>query len=378
MTRSMKRREFLKTTGASVSLAALSSPAARALAPRYKTRHVVLIAFAGGVRSRETIGTPDNIPNLMRIANRGVVMPNTRAQNLGHYGAALSIFTGNHEVFGIRENTRSTNPTLFEYLRKQLGLPANQVWLSSSSGDQLVNFAHGTHPKYGSRYGANLLSAEGVFNAEFKEILEAFGKPKIPGEQESALLDSLRARIDENAGIEVDEGNRRDIEKFILSEITGQTTNLTGPGAQDAKAIRVAANILRVFRPSFLGIALNQHDTAHGSYNAYVEIIRRNDAEIGAMLDAVERDPELAESTAFLVVPEFGRNRDLNERNGLDHGDGSEDLQKVALFASGPDFRQGKTLKDTIDTVDLCPTICKLFGAKAEYAEGRVIQRLLA
>jgi len=386
MSNDIQRRDFLKrtlrTTGAGVSAAALSGSLAPellgALAPSYKTKHVVLIGFSGGVRSRETFGTPDNVPNLMRIANRGVVLPNCKANNLGHYGASLSIFTGNSEVFGIRENSRSVNPTIFEYLRKDLNLPANKVWLSSSSGDQLVNFSHGTHPKYGGRYAANLLSAEGVFNAEFKEILDAFGRPRVPSDQESALMEGLRGVIDTNSGIDVEAANRREVEKFILGEITGKTTNLTGPGAQDAKAIRIATNILRVFRPTLLGISLNQHDVAHGSYNGYVEIIRRNDSEIGGLLDSIDQDPELRDSTAVLVVPEFGRNRDLNERNGLDHGDGSEDLGKVALFASGPDFRQGKVLKDNIATVDICPTLCKILGAKAEYASGRVIRKLIA
>ena len=381
MRRDINRRNFLRTAGLSAGAAAVGSSFqglnARPFAPAYKTKHVVLIAFAGGVRSKETFGTPDNVPSLMRLAGGGVVLPNMSAQNLGHYGAALSIFTGNHEVFGIRENSRSSNPTIFEYLRKDLGYSANQVWLSSSSGDQLVNFAHGTHSKYGGRYAANLLSADGVFNAEFKEILDAFGRPKIPSDQESALIEQMRGMIGPQQG-EGEAGNRRDIERFILSEITGKTTNLTGPGAQDAKAIRIATNILRVFRPKFLGIALNNHDIAHGSYNGYVEIIRRNDAEIGAMLDSIQADPDLRDSTAVIAVPEFGRNRDLNERNGLDHGDGSDDLQKVAMFAWGPDFKKGRVVKDKVNTTDICPTLCRIMGAKADYSRGRVIKSILA
>src|SRR5437773_4464718 len=71
-----------------------------------KTRHVVLIAFAGGVRTRETFGTPQNVPTLQAMAGEGVLYTRARTSNLGHYGAALSIFTGVAEPRGIRENAR--------------------------------------------------------------------------------------------------------------------------------------------------------------------------------------------------------------------------------------------------------------------------------
>jgi hypothetical protein len=377
----MERREFLKATGAGLSAAALAGalPARLFAAPQspYKAKHVVLIAFAGGVRSAETIEKPENVPNLMRLAGTGVVYPNVKAENVGHYGAALSIFTGRTEVFGIREQGRSDSPTVFEYLRRDAELPANSVWLSTTDGNQQVNFAYGNHPKFGARYGANLISADGLFNAEFKEIVDAFGKPKPTGAAEAEALERLRATLDAGAAAR---GGPADaaVEQFILDEIAGKTTELTGPGAADAKAVRVAGNILRVFKPAFIGIALQQADVAHGSYNAYVEIIRRNDAEIGRLLDGVQADPELRESTAVFVLPEFGRDRDLNERNGLDHGDNSESLSRVALVAAGPDFRTNKTMRETVATIDVAPTVCKLFGAKADYAKGKPLAGLFA
>jgi uncharacterized protein (DUF1501 family) len=382
----LDRRDFLKA-GCCAAAAALSpwTLASAFGAPRGKTKHVVVIAFAGGVRSKETIGMPQNVPNLMRLANRGVVLPNVKAENVGHYGAALSIFTGNTEIFGIRENARSTNPTIFEYLRKGGNASANSVWLSTTGGDQQVNFAFGMHPKYGNRYAASLIAPEGLFNAEFKDILDSFGRPKTQSAAEVKEIDRLAASLSGGPLKAKDVANaadvrtqQRNVEEFILKEITGQTTDLTGPGASDAKAVRIATNILRVFKPTLIGVALQQADAAHNSFNGYVEIIRRNDAEVGAMLNAIDLDPELRDSTAVLVLPEFGRDRDLNERNGLDHGDGSEELGKVALVAAGPDFKSGRTVKDTVRTIDICPTVAHLLGVETPYATGKVIRSLLA
>ena len=64
-----------------------------------------------------------------------------------------------------------------------------------------------------------------------------------------------------------------------------------------------------------------------------VDYFRRNDQEIGKLWDLVQQDPVLKDTTTLLVCPEFGRDKDLNERNGLDHGDGSDELTSLSSEA---------------------------------------------
>jgi membrane-anchored protein YejM (alkaline phosphatase superfamily) len=295
-----------------------------------------------------------------------------RTRNVGHYGALLSLFTGCVEVMGIRENTRGRNPTLFEYLRRSGKLRAEQVWLSTSGGPQQANLAYSLDKRYGADYQASLIDSEGLFNQEFKGVLDRFGRPKDGGEKEAAETERLAKAM----GEEPDEAAR--VEKFIMDEINKQTAKVTGPGARDAKALRLGTTILQVFRPSVLGVALQNADVAHGSYNGYVDVIRRNDEEIGRLIAAIDRDPQLRDSTAVIVCPEFGRDKDLNQRNGLDHGDNSDELLKVSAVAYGPDFKKGKKVDAEMDWIDITPTICHMFGAKAEASEGRVAKELFA
>lgn len=391
----MDRRTFLKLAGVTALSTQLPSLAlgedrkkTKAAAGRYKTKRVIVVAFAGGVRSRETIGSPDNIPNLMKIAQEGVILPHVATRNVGHYGAAMSIFTGKIEEKGIRENERVESPTVFEYVRKQRGLEAKDVWLSTSGGDQQLNYAYGTHADYGAKYGANLIGGDGVFNAEFKGLLERFGRPRSDDQKERAKLDELRKALDEEAlrkrvkgseqEIANDPDTRSRIEKFILDELTGTTTNLTGPGAGDARAIRIAKNILGVFRPTLLGIALSNADVAHGSFNGYVEVIRRNDQEIGALWAAVQADPELKGTTSLVLLPEFGRDHDLNQRQGLDHGDASKDLSEIACICAGPDFKQNQVVTDEVKWTQVCPTVCELLGAASEKSKEKKLDAIFA
>ncbi len=357
------------------------SPASNAAsASALLTQHVVVIAFAGGVRTRETFGSPGNVPHLKALADEGVLYTRTRTANLGHYGAALSIFTGISEARGIRENARGPDPTLFEYLRKEAGLAAGDVWISTSGGAQQTNYSYGLHPEYGPPFGANTLDGDGIFNQEFKDVLAAYGKPREFGEAERAALESMRAalRSPERPGVSGlnDAKSAARVESYILAELSRGTADIRGANAADAKALRVARNLLTVFKPRLVAVVLQQADIAHGSFNSYVEVVRKNDEALGDLVRAVREDPELAATTAFVVLPEFGRDADLNTRRGLDHGDGSEDLNYVTTVCAGPDFARGRVVQREVATIDVCPTVCSLFDAKARLARGRTLPEL--
>ncbi len=380
---STNRREFLRQallTGALTPGFLAGGVLARPLAPLVqgrKTKRVVLIAFSGGVRTRETFGTPDNVPNMLSLAKEGVSFPRLRTSNLGHFGASMSIFTGISEPRGIRDNQRGPDPTVFEYLRKDLGLSQGDVWVTTSGGAQQTNYSYGLHQDYGARYGATILDGDGIFNAEFKSLLDRFGRPAPINPATEALAARLRARL---AARGIDAEREREelqrVERYILDELTSGTTGLTGANAGDAKALRLARNLLTIFKPRVVGVVLQNADVAHGSFNAYSEVVRRNDAAIGELITAIKADEELRDSTAVFILPEFGRDRDLNSRRGLDHGDGSEDLNYVCGVAWGPDFRSGREVNDELRTIDVTPTICNLFGANAKHAKGAVLKGL--
>ena len=65
-----------------------------------------------------------------------------------------------------------------------------------------------------------------------------------------------------------------------------------------------------------------------------------------------------------MICPEFGRDKNLNQRNGLDHGDGSDSLRKVFMIAAGPDFKSNKVSTKEISTMSVCPTVMALFTKK--------------
>ena len=373
----LDRRSLLQ--GSLYGTALLGMSRSGVLAPlSRKTKRVVVLAMSGGVRTKETLESPANVPNLKRLADDGVVYSRTRAANLGHFGATLALFTGVAEAYGIRENARGEDPTLFEYLRKDLGWGAEDVWVSTSGGTQEANIAYSLHSDYGEQFGANTLDGDGVFNAEFKGFLDRYGKPREMSTDELALLDRMRTAIRTEApGEGSDPESFARIERFLLEELKRGTQDLRGIGAADAKALRVARNLIAVFRPKLLAVVLRDADVAHGNFNSYVQVLKRNDEMLGELLEAIRRDPELADSTSIFVLPEFGRDADLNARRGLDHGDGSDDLHYVSLIAWGPDFRKGSIVQEEVRTIDVCTTVCGLFGANPRISAGQRLPKLL-
>ena len=200
---STTRRELLRAgvAGSMAGLLGAESLALNLATPRLplradrKTKHVVLIVMSGGVRSRETFGSPAQIPNLVRLADEGVLYTRLRTANLGHFGASMSIVTGISEARGIRDNARGPDPTLFEYVRKDLGLSAQDVWVATAGGAQQVNYAYGLHPDYGQRFGATTLDSDGVFNEEFKALVRRFGAPRPLNDASAKKVDAMRLSL---------------------------------------------------------------------------------------------------------------------------------------------------------------------------------------
>ncbi len=282
----LTRRSFLAgsvTGGIALTASLASGAAAASVQVARKTKRVVIIAFAGGVRTRETFGMPENVPNMSAMAGEGVLYPRARTSNLGHYGASLSIFTGISEARGIRENARGTDPTLFEYLRKDLALPQSEVWVTTSGGAQQVNYSYGLHPDYGPQYGANTLDGDGIFNEEFRKLLGSFGRPRKMEAGESALLGRLRASSAAGPGEASADSDRSASRTTSSRNSRAGPAEISGANAGDAKALRWRAICSASSSRAWSAVVLQNADIAHGSFNGYVEVVRRNDAAIGEL-----------------------------------------------------------------------------------------------
>jgi hypothetical protein len=132
--------------------------------PAQKTKHVVIVVL-DGARYTETFGDSShaNIPVLWNeMRPQGTIY--TRYYNDGKTETNpghSSILSGVWQYILNEGSQRPYSPTLFEYFRKEKGVPANQCWVALGK-DKLDILSHSTHKDYGSVYGASVLKSSEV------------------------------------------------------------------------------------------------------------------------------------------------------------------------------------------------------------------------
>jgi hypothetical protein len=340
---------------------------------------VLLVVLGGGVRAREVLGRPDLLPSVRAMASAGFSSGGWAVAGDDHEAAVEGLLTG-RRVAAATRRARPAWPTVLEYARKG-GLAASEVWYASYAGGEALAVATSDHADGGAAFAPSIAWGEGPFGEPLRELFTIFGRPDPTGPRTWAWLERLRAATAAASGGAREGGAAREalrLERALLEEVDRRAASIGGPGALDARAVRAAITVLRVWRPRLLVVRLGQADVGPRSVAEYEEVLRRDDAELVRLRAEVASDPALATSTSLLLVSELGRDAKPNARGGLDHGDGSADAVRVAVVGEGPAWRRGATPRAPLDVRDLVPTIGRVLGFATPHAEGTVREDLLA
>lgn len=425
----MKRRNFLKKTalltGATLGVPYIL-PSGRLFAKTndVKADHVVMVLFAGGVRNQESVGMqyldgsqnesiPGNImSNLLTgdmpaskivfgtdgsrpgeipippilsnsLQSQGILFPEMRATQIGHYGGLNVAIQGN-TLYSQGLKQKPINPTIFEYLRRHAGFKATDVWFVGNGITNSVPLLnHSTHADYGPQYAANFLAPTVTFSsAGFKHLANA--KVYHP-EYELDPMYQMKFFLDNNfqraAQTIASIGNTAE-EKLAIKEFIKQTFEKTQNGTQaappvsdnqDMRALGYAAELMSYFKPKLTVVNLNDVDTCHSNFTGYLRNIHRADHGTAWLWNYIQTQiPDMAGNTIMMIVPECGRNlnpnpiKDENDWLSYDHSD--DNARRVFGMMAGPNMDQnlvrGGVGNQIGETVDMVPTIADIFGIK--------------
>jgi len=379
----LSRRELLKRGAAGAAAAAFATPffvnrRLYATTTPYQTEYVVYVMYSGGVRTMETWGTPANIPRMNGLKPVGALHTQMLAPSNGHDQAKLANISGSKTRTYDRRNYRNNNPTIYEYFRKTLDIPASECWAISESAGTNAFLNYSKHASYGAKYGANFVTPD-VFRSQFRDVLKRFATIQTQTPETASQVDQLRASLDRSLlanVVDVPIGNtdaeRGRITNFLMSHAaTGYS------GSSDQQALKIAIDVIDTFHPRLLGITLITHDVAHGSIPSYVTTIQQSDALVGQLWDRIQTPGNpMKDKTTMVVIPEHGRDLVPNEQGGLDHNIFSDATTKyVSLFAIGPDIKQNVDLTATNvgwQAMQLVPTLAKLMGVDTPYCDAGV------
>lgn len=367
----LTRREFLGFASKSAAASVLLGGAGRLPALNSKRKQkVVIVTFGGGARDEETFAPEgqENIPNLMKsllpqstffaqVVNHGI---------LGHYVATTSIATGVYETFNNFTGDAPANPTLFEYFRKQLRRPLQDAWVVSPSRGFAHMGASGAKG-YGPEWGAGVILP--------KQLLSAAN----PKSSTNDLMHMLRDTYEEPyfaPELSHDEQHLRQLEDILKLSVGDFTKHAMTLSSADELSVYVARKLMEQAAPSLLWITLHDIDVAHsGTYSLYIDGIQRTDRLCLEIWQAIQSNPEYRGNTTMFILPDFGRDSDMNSGgNGFQHHRTGDALSRTTwMMALGNGVREGAFIQRPVESLDLVPTVSRVLGFDVPMARGKVL-----
>ena len=364
----LSKREFLQAAGLTVASRVLTHGAD----PNEHARKVIIVTFGGGVRYAETFAPEGlrNIPALARLQKEGRFFRDCRNSGvLSHFNSTASIVTGNWQRVDDFGFEPPASETVFEAFRKQRKAGPMDAWAVCT------NKSFATMGGRNQSIGANVLLPKQLLLEAVKDIVS---KPSGMG---VADRDNIQRRLEailqegyEGVGWTVFKGSQQ-IDNHVRETLTKALVEyINGPEAPtsgDELTFFITREIMREFAPRLLLVNFWDMDVAHwGSYSLYLQAITRTDRLTGMLWDEVQANPAYKDRTTVLVLPELGRDGDVNAANGfLNHRSGDPSCRNMWLLALGAGVEKGETERP-VSHIDVAATSAELLGVKLN-ANGR-------
>jgi hypothetical protein len=335
---------------------------------------MVVVTFGGGARDEETFMAEgqENIPHLLaellpratfftQVVNRGI---------LGHYVATASLATGVYESFDNFTAVPPDNPTVFEYFRKDLRRPVTDAWVvAPSNGFNRIGASR--HPSYGSEFGAGVILPKRLLKAALSNGGESTFAHLLRDNYEDVVY------APESSGSELELQKIDQILNLSVADFTAHARCLESP---DELSVYVMRQLMRRLAPSLLWITLHDIDIAHtGAYSLYIDGIRRSDRLCAEIWKTIESEPEYAGKTTMFILPDFGRDSDIDTGgNGFQHHRTGDPLSRTTwMMAMGPGIRENAVVDRPVESIDLVPTLGAMLGFSPTGAAGKPLGELV-
>lgn len=377
----LTKRQFVRLAG--LFLAGRISPSwlGAASLPRSQNK-VIIVTFGGGVRYSETFAPEGlrNIPRLVALKPEGYFYQTcVNSGVLSHFNSTASIVTGNWQRvddFGFQP---PASPTLFELFRKQRAASLTDAWVIATN-KSFTTMGSSSGAAFGDHFGANVVLPKQLL----LEAVESVVRKNAAGgvANRDAVLEHLQNILNEGyegvgwtifkAGRELDQKVRAALLHGLVDYINGPEAPTSG----DELTFFITREVMREFAPRLLLVNFWDMDVAHwGSYSLYLQAITKTDRLCGMLWDEVQSNPQYRGKTTVLILPELGRDGDLDTANGfLNHRSGDASCRNVWLLALGAGVPKGETER-AVQHVDVAATAAELLAFECK-AAGRPLKEL--
>lgn len=387
----LSKRSFLRMAGLAIADRVLPRRllAGAANDQRHKTddrNKVIIVTFGGGVRYSETFAPEGlvNIPRLAGLKSSGLFFRQcTNAGVLSHYNSTGSILTGNWQRVDDFGFERPASATIFEQYRKQSKTASTDAW-AICTNKSFSAIGSSADRDFGPGYGANVVLPKQLLIEAVDTVVRNRKGGGVADRQ--AMLRQLESLVNESyeglgwtifkAGRELDAAVKATLLRSLVEYIEGPEA----PSSGDELTFFMSREVMREFAPRLLLVNFWDMDVAHwGSYSLYLQAITRTDRLVAMLWDEIQQLPAYKDKTTLLVLPELGRDGDMNTANGfLNHRSGDASCRNMWLLALGKGVRKGE-VERPVSHVDVAATAAEVLGVKtlAGAMQGRALRELL-
>jgi hypothetical protein len=382
----LTKRRFLQLAGLSIAPRILPKRLwAAATRQPQAARKVIIVTFGGGVRYSETFAPEGvrNIPRLVEMKPKGLFFKScTNAGVLSHYNSTGSILTGNWQRvddFGFQP---PSTPTIFEYYRKQTGAGPMDAWaIATNKSFSLIG--SGADRSLGQPYGANVVLPKQLLLEAVEGVVKKNSGAGVAN-RENVLqhLETILSEGYEGVGWTIFKAGGQ-LDRTVCDTLTHALVEyINGPEAPssgDELTFFIAREVMREFSPRLMLVNFWDMDVAHwGSYSLYLQAITKTDRLTGMLWEEIQSNPSYKDRTTMLVLPELGRDGDINAANGfLNHRSGDPSCRNMWMLAMGAGAGPGEVERPVFH-VDLAATTAELLGFKASEITGRPLREILS
>lgn len=384
----MRSRDFLKLAGLAIAGRILPRPLEAFVwherNRKQQDRRVIVVTFGGGVRYAETFADEGlrNIPRLAALRPHGFFFHSCWNEGvLSHFNSTASIATGQWQRVDDFGFEPPASPTLFEFYRKATKAPPLDAWVIATN-KSFSTMGASAERSLGQPYGANVVLPKQLLLDAVKDIAR---HPEGAGlADRDQVFERLHSILQEGyegvgwtifkAGRELDRHVKQTLTRALKEFINGPEA----PNSGDELTFFIAREVMREFAPHLMLVNFWDMDVAHwGSYSLYLQAVTRTDRLSGMLWDEIQSNPHYKDRTVLLVLPELGRDGDVNTANGfLNHRSGDLSCRRTWMLALGAGVK-GETERP-IRHVDVAATAAALLEVPAPGLGGSPARELLA
>mgnify|MGYP001547555708 FL=1 len=286
---------------------------------------------------------------------------------LGHYVATASLATGVYETFDNFSAVPPQHPTVFEYFRKDLKRPSSDTWVVAPSNG-FNRIGESECRSYGQ--GATVILPKHLLTAATSGT---------SADYEHLLRDNYETPYfaPQIGGGEFELQQMEKVLKLSADDFRTHAKTLSSP---DELSVYIAKRLMQQESPSLLWITMHDMDIAHsGAFSLYIDAIQRTDRLCAEVWSAVQSEPEYAGNTTLLMLPDFGRDGDMDPGgNGFQHHRTGDPASRTTwMMALGAGTRQGVVYDRPLQSIDLVPSLGAMMGFSPTLSQGRPIKELL-